>query len=182
MTDVQTEFSSPEDTEQTDEQLSQDPAQEPTVQELDREGDIAADYIEELLDIADIDGDIDIDTRNGRAYLSVNADSDSNLVLLSKPETVAALQELTRLAVQNKTGEYSRLILDIAGSRDARQAELARLVDHAITRIEEGAAEAALPPMSSYERKLVHDIVSERGFVSNSRGEGRERHTVISAA
>jgi spoIIIJ-associated protein len=187
MTDVQTDFSSPEETEQTaqteqTELVDEQPATAPTVQELDREGDIAADYIEELLDIADIDGDIDIDTRNGRAYLSVNADADSNLVLLAKPDTVAALQELTRLAVQNKTGEYSRLILDIAGSRDARQAELARLVDHAITRIEEGAVEAALPPMSSYERKLVHDIVSERGFVSNSRGEGRERHTVITAA
>ena len=175
MTDVQTDFSSPEE---TDEQ----PTPAPTVQDLDREGDIAADYIEELLDIADIDGDIDIDTRNGRAYLSVNADGESNLVLLSKPDTVAALQELTRLAVQNKTGEYSRLILDIAGSRDARQAELAQLVDHAIARIEGGAVEAALPPMSSYERKLVHDIVSERGFVSNSRGEGRDRHTVITAA
>lgn len=139
--------------------------------DLDREGDIAADYIEELLDIADIDGDIDIDTRNGRAYISVNADEGTNLRLLSKPDTVTALQELTRLAVQNQTGEFSRLILDIAGSRDARQAELATLVDRAIARIEEGAAEAALPPMSSYERKLVHDIVSERGYVSNSRGE-----------
>ncbi|MFF2050872.1 protein jag [Leifsonia sp. NPDC058194] len=155
---------------------------EPTAGELDREGDIAADYIEELLDIADIDGDIDIDARNGRAYISVNAEDGTNLQLLSKPDTVAALQELTRLAVQNQTGGFSRLILDIAGSRDARQEELGELVARAIVRIEEGAAEAALPPMSSYERKLVHDIVSERGFVSNSRGEGRDRHTVITAA
>ncbi|MEV8213562.1 R3H domain-containing nucleic acid-binding protein [Leifsonia sp. NPDC077715] len=150
--------------------------------DLDREGDIAADYIEELLDIADIDGDIDIDTRNGRAYISVNAEDGTNLSLLAKADTVAALQELTRLAVQNQTGGYSRLILDIAGSRDARQAELGVLVDRAITKLDEGAAEAALPPMSSYERKLVHDIVSERGYVSNSRGEGRDRHTVITAA
>lgn len=155
---------------------------EPTADQLDQEGDIAADYIEELLDIADIDGDIDIDARNGRSYISVNADENANLRLLSKPDTVTALQELTRLAVQNKTGSFSRLILDIAGSRDARQAELATLVDHAITRIEEGATQAALPAMSSYERKLVHDIVSERGFVSNSQGEGRDRHTVISKA
>ena len=90
--------------------------------------------------------------------------------------------ELTRLAVQNKTGQFSRLILDIAGSRDARQAELAQLVDRAIAKLEEGAAEASLPPMSSYERKLVHDIVSERGYVSTSHGEGRERYTVITAA
>ena len=155
---------------------------EPTAAQLDQEGDIAADYIEELLDIADIDGDIDIDARNGRSYISVNSGEETNLGLLSKPDTVTALQELTRLAVQNKTGSFSRLILDIGGSRDARQAELGALVARAIVRIEEGAAEAALPPMSSYERKLVHDIVSERGYVSNSQGEGRDRHTVITAA
>jgi spoIIIJ-associated protein len=154
----------------------------PTSAQLDAEGDIAADYIEELLDICDIDGDIDIDARNGRAYVSVNASEDANLRLLSKPDTVNALQELARLAVQNKTGSFSRLILDIGGSREARQAELALLVDRAIARIEEGAAQAALPPMSSYERKLVHDIVSDRGFVSNSHGEGRDRHTVITAS
>lgn len=155
---------------------------EPTAAELDAEGDIAADYIEELLDITDIDGDIDIDARNGRSYLSVNAGDDTNLRLLSKPDTVSALQELTRLAVQSKTGGFSRLILDIGGSRDARQAELGTLVERAISRIEEGAAQAALPPMSSYERKLVHDIVSDRGYVSNSHGEGRDRHTVITSA
>lgn len=156
--------------------------EQPTADQLDQEGDIAADYIEELLDIADIDGDIDIDARNGRSYISVNADENANLRLLSRPDTVTALQELTRLAVQTKTGSFSRLILDIAGSRDARQAELATLVDRAIARIEEGAEQAALPAMSSYERKLVHDIVSERGFVSNSQGEGRDRHTVITKA
>ena len=153
----------------------------PTEQDLVDEGDIAADYIEELLDIADIDGDIDIDARAGRAYLSVSAGEGSNLRLLSKPETVGALQELTRLAVQAKTNRFSRLILDIGGSRDARADELAALVQHAIARIEAGAASASLPPMTSYERKVVHDIVSERGFVSQSEGEGRDRHTVITA-
>jgi spoIIIJ-associated protein len=156
-------------------------AGDPTSAQLEDEGDTAADYIEEFLDICDIDGDIDIAARNGRAYLSVHASEDANLRLLSKPDTVNALQELTRLAVQNKTGGLSRLILDIGGSREARQAELATLVDRAIVRIEEGAAQAALPPMSSYERKLVHDIVAERGYVSNSEGEGRDRHTVITA-
>ena len=150
-------------------------------QDVIDEGDAAADYIEELLDIADIDGDIDIDARGGRAYLSVSASSDSNLRLLSKPDTVAAMQELTRLAVQNKTGRFSRLILDIGGSRDARATELAALVDHAISRLEAGAAAASLPPMSSYERKVVHDIVAERGYTSESEGEGRDRHTVITA-
>lgn len=150
-----------------------------SIAQLEEEGDIAADYIEELLDICDLDGDIDIDARNGRAYVSVNAGEGANLNLLSKPETVSALQELTRLAVQTKTGVFSRLILDIGGSRDVRRNELASLVSRAVERIEAGASEAALPPMSSYERKLVHDLVSERGFHSESRGEGAERHTVI---
>ncbi|PRY67972.1 spoIIIJ-associated protein [Glaciihabitans tibetensis] len=151
-----------------------------TPSQLEEEGDIAADYIEELLDIADLDGDIDIDARGGRAYLSVNSsEGTSNLGLLAKPDTVNALQELTRIAVQTKTGIFSRLILDVGGSREARAAELSVLVDTAIERLEAGAESAALPAMSSYERKLVHDVVSERGFVSESEGEGRDRHTVV---
>ncbi len=151
---------------------SDDALAEPlTEQELVDEGDIAADYIEELLDIADLDGDIDIDARSGRAYLSVSSSEAPSLRVLSKPETVTALQELTRLAVQAKTGRFSRLILDIGGSRDARAGELAALVDRAVARLEEGAASALLPPMSSYERKLVHDIVAERGFVSESEAK-----------
>ncbi|GMA90672.1 hypothetical protein GCM10025869_12010 [Homoserinibacter gongjuensis] len=162
-------------------QIEADAPTAPSEQDLVDEGDIAADYIEELLDIADIDGDIDIDARAGRAYLSVTATAGSNLDLLAKPDTVTALQELTRLAVQAKTSRFSRLILDIGGSRDARAEELAAIVDHAISRIEAGAASASLPPMTSYERKLVHDIVSERGYHSESEGEGRDRHTVITA-
>ncbi|HEY2643707.1 MAG TPA: R3H domain-containing nucleic acid-binding protein [Galbitalea sp.] len=154
-----------------------------SVSELEAEGDIAADYIEELLDIADLDGDIDIDTRGGRAYLSVSAgEGSTNLRILSKPDTVNALQELTRIAVQTKTGSFSRLILDVGGSRDARASELAILVDKAISRIEEGAESASLPPMSSYERKLIHDIAAERGYSSESEGEGRDRHNVITSA
>ena len=84
---------------------------------LDEEGDIAADYLEELLDIFDLDGDINIDVRQGRAYLEITANEDSNLRLISEPDTVEALQELTRLAVQAKTTNFSRLILDIGGSR-----------------------------------------------------------------
>jgi spoIIIJ-associated protein len=158
-----------------------DTADERSIAQLEEEGDIAADYIEELLDIADIDGDIDIDARAGRAYVSVNSSEDSNLRLLSKPDTVNALQELTRIAVQAKTGSFSRLILDVGGSRAAREAELAVIVDRAVERLEAGAASASLPPMSSYVRKLVHDLVSARGFVSESEGEGRDRHTVITA-
>ena len=154
----------------------------PSASQLEDEGDVAADYIEELLDIADLDGDIEIEVRGGRAYVSVTASDEGSLRLLSKPDTVSALQELTRIAVQSKTGGFSRLILDIGGSRDARAGELEALVAKAIERIDAGSPSAALPPMSSYERKLVHDLVAERGFSSESEGEGRDRHTVITRA
>ena len=149
-----------------------------TVEQLEEEGDVAADYIEGLLDIADIDGDLELDVRQGRAYVSVDAAGDS-IRLLSDPDTVQALQELTRLAVQSKTGRFSRVILDVGGSRDARRRELDALVDRAVARLDEGATQASLPSMSSYERKLVHDIVAERGLVSESYGDGADRHTVI---
>src|SRR5688572_9275675 len=103
---------------------------EPTVAELENEGDIAADFLEELLDIADIDGDLNLDVRQARAYVSVEAEGNG-LALLSAPDTVQALQEITRLAVQNKTGQFSRLILDVGGSRDARRRQLETLVDAA---------------------------------------------------
>jgi spoIIIJ-associated protein len=146
------------------------------------EGELGADYLEALLDIADLDGDIEIEVRQNRTYLSIGSAETDDLDVVSAPDVVAALQDLTRLAVQQKTGEFSRLVLDIGGSRDARQAELQRLVDVAIEKIEGGAKQAALPPMTSYERKLVHDMVSERGYQSESEGEGRDRHTVITPA
>ena len=146
------------------------------------EGELAADYLEEILDIADLDGDIEIEIKNQRTYLSISSEDSEDLVPLSKPDVVQALQELTRLAVQQETGEFSRLILDIAGSREKREGELEELVSAAIARIEDGASQAALPPMSSYERKLVHDIVSEKGYQSESQGEGADRHTVITAS
>jgi len=151
-----------------------------TVEQLEQEGDIAADFLEELMDIADIDGDLALDVKSGRAYVSLESDQPGSLALLSDPDTVQALQEITRIAVQNRTGRFSRLILDIGGSRDTRQRELETLVDRAIARLEEGATQASLPAMSSYERKLVHDIVADKGFVSESYGEGADRHTVIS--
>ncbi|MGF6822730.1 spoIIIJ-associated protein [Microbacterium sp. ZKA21] len=150
----------------------------PTVADLEAEGDVAADFLEELLDIADIDGDLNLDVRQGRAYVSVEAEGDG-IELLSAPDTVQALQELTRLAVQSKTGSFSRLILDIGGSRDARRRQLEKLVDAAVIKLDEGASQASLPAMSSYERKLVHDVVADRGLISESYGEGADRHTVI---
>ena len=150
-------------------------------QDVIDEGDAAADYIEELLDIADIDGDLTLDVKQGRAYVSVEAEDDA-LRLISAPDTVQALQELTRIAVQTQTGRFSGLILDVGGSRDARQRQLEKLVDRAIARLDEGASQASLPAMSSYERKLIHDIVADRGLVSESYGEGADRHTVIRRA
>jgi spoIIIJ-associated protein len=145
------------------------------------EGELAADYLEALLDIADLDGDIEIELRSERTYVTVGSADTDDLDVLSSPEVVHALQDLTRLAVQQKTGEFARLVLDIGGSREARTQELEKLVLVAIDKIEGGAKSAALPPMSSYERKLVHDLVGERGFTSASEGEGRDRHTVITA-
>jgi len=145
------------------------------------EGELAADYLENLLDIADLDGDIEIEVKQERTYVTVGSADSNDLDGLSSPDVVSALQDLTRLAVQQKTGEFARLVLDIGGSREARQRELEKLVSLAIEKIENGAKSAALPPMSSYERKLVHDMVGERGFQSGSEGEGKDRHTVITA-
>ncbi len=149
------------------------------ISQLEEEGDVAADYIEELLDICDLDGDIDIEVRAGRAYVSVTAGPDSNIRILAQPDTVSALQELTRLAVQQQTGEFSRLVLDVAGSRDARAMELQRMVDGAAARLDAGEARVDLEPMSSYERKLVHDLVRDAGLSSDSEGEGAARHIVV---
>lgn len=151
-----------------------------TIADLEAEGDIAADFLEGLLDIADVDGDLELDVRQGRAYVSVDSGA-SSLGGLAEPDTVQALQEITRLVVQNKTGRFSRLILDVGGSRDTRRTQLEKLVDVAIAQLEDGS-KASLPSMSSYERKLVHDIVAERGYVSESFGEGAQRHTVIRKA
>lgn len=145
------------------------------------EGEIAADYIEELLDIADLDGDIDIDVHDGRTYISVSSeDEESGLKALANQETVLALQDLTRLAVQQQTGEHSRLVLDIQGSRERRQQQLSDLVADAADRLDAGDDEVELAPMSSYERKLVHDLARDRDLESASAGEGRNRHVVLS--
>ena len=153
-----------------------------STKQLEEEGDIAADYLEELLDIFDLDGDIDIDVRQGRAYLEVTANKDSNLRVISDPETVEALQELTRLAVQVKTNSFSRLILDVGGSRQARVTELTRIVNKIIDKVKDTGESVPMKPMSSYERKIVHDLVAEAGLGSESEGEGRDRHIVVKPA
>jgi spoIIIJ-associated protein len=151
--------------------------------ELEQEGEIAADFIEEFLDTADLDGDLEIEFRQERAYISVSSEEgDSNLGKISDPDVVEALQEITRMAVQAKTGQVSRLILDVGGSRAIKTEKLKKLVERHIEKLEESDKEQHLKPMSSYDRKLVHDMVSEAGYVSESEGQGKERHIVIRKA
>lgn len=151
---------------------------------LEEEGDIAADYLEELLDIADIDGDIDIEVRNGRTYISIVSDEESDALkdLVGRDgEVLDALQELTRLSVLSATDNRSRLVLDISGYRDRRNVELARIAKDAADQIKAGSASVALEPMGAYERKIVHDAVAELGLESESEGEGPSRHIVVTA-
>jgi spoIIIJ-associated protein len=147
--------------------------------ELEQQGEIAADFIEEFLDVADLDGDLEIEFKKERVYISVQSDAKSNLGKISDPDTVEAVQELARLAVQAKTGEMSRLILDIGGSRQAKTDKLKQLVDRTIEKLADSDSEQHLKPMTSYDRKQVHDMVSEAGFVSESEGQGRDRHIVV---
>lgn len=152
-------------------------------QEVLDEGEVAADYLEELLDIADLDGDIDIEIRGGRTYISiVTEDDDTSLDSLvgENGETLDALQELTRLAVLTATGERSRLILDIAGYRADRAEQLKKLAEDAIANARDTGEKVHLEPMSAYERKLVHDVIAEAGLHSESEGESTRRHIVVS--
>lgn len=150
---------------------------------LDEEGDAAADYLEELLDIADLDGDIDIEVRSGRVHVSITAEEGDEQQLETlvgrDGATLEALQELTRLAVLSGTGQRSRFILDIGGHRARRSDDLKTITDEAIESVRSSGEEAALSPMSAYERKQVHDLVAEAGLVSDSEGEGSRRHVVI---
>jgi len=163
-----------------------DAAVSPATSRLEEEGEIAADYLEELLDIADLDGDIDIDIDHGRAAVEIVSEdeSDTSLRKLAGRDGVVvdALQELTRLAVQAKTGERSRLMLDIAGYRARRRAELVTVAEEAIGRVREGGASVSLAPMNPFERKVVHDAVAAAGLVSDSDGVEPHRYVVIRPA
>src|SRR3954451_15734342 len=123
---------------------------------LEREGDIAADYIEGLLDIADMDGDIDMDVEGERAMVSVVGATLDELVG-KKGEVLEALQELTRLAVHRRTGERSRLMLDVGGFRERRRAELTKLGRETAEEVKPTGEPKPLAPMTPFERKVVHD-------------------------
>lgn len=144
---------------------------------LENEGEIAADYLEELLDIADLDGDIDTYTEGGRAHVSILTSTD--LLVGRDGEVLEALQELARLAVMTETGHRSRLMLDIAGHRDKRRKVLQELAKEAVAEVAETGEPVRLAPMNPFERKIVHDAVAEAGLVSESEGEEPRRRVVV---
>jgi len=145
---------------------------------LEREGDIAADYLEGLLDIADLDGDIDMDVEAGRAMVAVVGGDVSNLVG-DEGEVLDALQELARLAIWQQTGHRSRMLLDIDGFRAQRRAYLTELGNEAVRKSQETGGPVRLEPMSAFERKVVHDAVAAAGLVSESEGEDPDRYVVV---
>jgi spoIIIJ-associated protein len=148
--------------------------------DLDAEGDIAADYLEELLDIADLDGDIDTYTEGDRAHVSIVTDSAQ--LVGRDGEVLEALQELARLAVLTETGRRSRLMVDVAGHREKRRKELQALAQDAVNEVVASGETVRLSPMNPFERKIVHDVVAAAGLVSESEGVEPQRRVVISPA
>jgi len=145
---------------------------------LEEEGEIAADYIEGLLDIADLDGDIDMDVEGDRAVVSVVGATLDELVG-DDGQVLEALQELTRLAVHRKTGARARLMLDIGGFRARRRTELAELGRNVAEEVERTGEPKKLRAMSPFERKIVHDAVAAAGLRSESEGEEPHRRVVV---
>ncbi|QIK74922.1 protein jag [Nocardioides piscis] len=148
------------------------------VERLENEGDIAADYLEELLDIADLDGDLDMDVEGDRAAVSI-VGADLSQLVGAKGEVLDALQELTRLAVYRETGERSRLMLDISGYRAEQRERLVALATEKIAQVQTSGEPVSLEPMSSFERKVVHDAVAAAGLTSESEGAEPRRFVVI---
>jgi spoIIIJ-associated protein len=153
-------------------------ALEPGVSALEQECDIAADYLEGLLDIADFDGDIDMDVEGDRAMVSI-VGADLSELVGEDGKVLNALQDLTRLAVIRETGERSRLMLDIGGFRARKRAELAALAEHAVAHVKQTGEPEALGAMTPFERKVVHDVVAAAGLTSESEGVEPKRYVVI---
>jgi len=150
--------------------------------QLEREGEVAADFLETLLDICDLDGDIDVDIEGDRAAVSVVDSEDGRVprrLVGPNGQVLEALQELTRLAVQSATGERSRLMLDVAGHRAERRATLVTLAKEAIDEVRSTGERKPLTPMTAFERKVVHDEVLAAGLVSESEGAEPRRFVVI---
>lgn len=151
----------------------------PADSELFRQSEIAADYVEGLLDILDYDGDIDELVSGGRPVVEVVGARLQNLVG-QRGATLEALQELTRLAVFRQTGTPSRLLLDVGGYRAARRKELAAVAKNAVEKVKEHGEPVRLEPMSAFERKCVHDVVNAMsGVESESEGVEPNRRIVV---
>jgi spoIIIJ-associated protein len=145
---------------------------------LENEGDIAADYLEELLDIADLDGDLDMDVEGDRAAVSI-VGGDVSMLVGPNGEVLEALQELTRLAVFRETGRRSRLMLDVGGFRADVRSRLERIAADAVEQVKQSGERLPLAAMSPFERKVVHDAVAAAGLGSESEGEEPRRHVVV---
>ncbi|GGX44998.1 protein jag [Streptomyces chartreusis] len=153
-----------------------------TLSRLEQEGEIAADYLEGLLDIADLDGDIDMDVEADRAAVSIISDAgsrDLQKLVGREGEVLEALQELTRLAVHRETGDRSRLMLDIAGYRAKKRAELSELGAKTAAEVKSTGEPVKMNPMTPFERKVVHDAVKSAGLRSESEGEEPQRFVVV---
>ena len=144
---------------------------------LEVEAEVAADYLEELLDIADLDGDIDTYVDGDRAHVSIVSNSDA--LVGRDGQVLDALQELARLAVLAETGQRSRLMLDVAGFREKRRTELLALAADAVEVVRDGAEPVHLKAMNPFERKIIHDAVAAAGLTSESEGEEPRRHVVV---
>jgi spoIIIJ-associated protein len=165
-----------------DSPADQAPTQEGTpmsrAQRLEHEGEIAADYLEELLEIADLDGDLDMDVEGDRATVSI-VGADLPQLVGDNGEVLEALQELTRLAVYRETGERSRLMLDVSGHRAARREALEERAAHVVAQVKESGQAVSLEAMSPFERKVVHDAVAAAGLASESEGTEPRRYVVV---
>ncbi|WP_442938246.1 Jag family protein [Nocardioides sp. Root140] len=160
------------------EEVTEDATRPSRIQRLEQEGDIAADYLEELLDIADLDGDLDMDVEGDRAAVSI-VGADLSQLIGSNGEVLEALQELTRLAVYRETGDRSRLMLDIGGYRADQKTSLVKLAEETIAQVKETGEPVSLDPMSPFERKVVHDAVAAGGLQSESEGAEPRRFVVV---
>ena len=152
-----------------------------SIDQLNEEADIAADYLEGLLDIADYEGDIEMGVRNNRPTVQIVADDDTDIKHLigRNGEVVDALQQLTRLAVQQKTGERSHLIVDVDGFLKRKRQPLRDVALDAIDAVKESGEPMYLKPMNSFERKVVHDVVRDEGLKSRSHGEEPHRYVTV---
>ena len=176
----------PQDPVESVEDVSGDESAEPEapvtggsrVERLEQEGDIAADYLEELLDIADLDGDLDMDVEGDRAAVSI-VGADLSQLVGANGEVLEALQELTRLAVYRETGERSRLMLDISGHRAEKRTQLVELAATIVKQVRESGESVSLDAMTPFERKVVHDAVAEAGLTSESEGVEPRRYVVV---